>query len=135
MTEPLFPLPRETSRLTWRHEFNSGPLDAQARGKLRTVQAVVAALERLVKTMGSVASVGRHLNISRSYLSMVLGGTRAPSEDLAHKLGFAPITLYVRVTAFGDDYGEGRLESGAGEAESGPDQDAGGSPDEGTEGS
>ena len=133
MTEPLFPLPKETSRLTWRHEFNSGPLDQSARGKLRTVQAVTAALERLVKTVGSVANAGRHLDISRSYLSMVLGGTRAPSEDLARKLGFAQITLYVRVNAFGDDYGEGRV--GEEEDRGRSDSDAGGSADEGTEGS
>ena len=134
MTDSLFPLPRETSRLTWKHEFNSGPLDASARGKLRTVQAVTAALERLVKTMGSVSGVARHLDTSRSYLSMVLSGSRAPSEDLARKLGFASITLYVRVNSFGEDYGEGRIgrEETAGV---GGGEDAGSPPDEGAEGS
>lgn len=132
MTELFPPPPPEDSRMTFRHEFNSGPLSREDRARLRTVQAVVASLERLVKTMGTKASVARHLDTSRPYLSMVLGGLRAPSDELARKLGYMPVKLYVRYNLMdGTDYGEeGREDAGDGDGQEGG--DLGEAADEGT---
>jgi hypothetical protein len=94
--EELFPTLRTPQQQQLRNEYHVGPLSQGARRRLFTAPSVVAALERLVKTLGSVSQVARHLNMSRTFLSMVLSGARTPSRELAEQLGFTPVLLYLR---------------------------------------
>jgi len=83
----------------FRHNFHNAPIKSTQRKRLHDSTAVVAALERLVRTIGSVSGASRHLNMSRPFISMVLSGARQPSRELCQALGYVPVLMYAR--AFG----------------------------------
>lgn len=61
-----------------------------------TVDEARELLSQMVDEKGSQSAVAKWLGVSDAYLSDILNGNRGVSDDIARKLGYRKVVVYVR---------------------------------------
>ena len=65
---------------------------------MKTIQSeeAIKALREMVKKSGSQTAVARELDISQAYLADILAGKRDVSKNVARKLGYKRVIVFVK---------------------------------------
>ena len=74
---------------------------------MKNTSPVLEKLKQFVENAGSQAEAARRLDITESYISLLLRGKRPITDAIANQLGFAKVVDFVHIPVIGTFTGKG----------------------------